>query len=92
MKVFVSGVVIDAADLDLLADFWGNLLGMEITRREDEWISLGPSLARSSAGVHASFQLSRIMTGASSTSSHSASMPMPVDASMNANAALHLPR
>ncbi|WP_225839571.1 VOC family protein [Streptomyces sp. NK08204] len=41
----VSGVVIDATDLDLLARFWSSLLGLDITRREDDWISLGPQLA-----------------------------------------------
>jgi hypothetical protein len=41
----VNGIVIDATDLDLLACFWGGLLGLEITRREDDWISLGPDLA-----------------------------------------------
>ena len=57
----------------------------------EAWLRRSPAL-ESSATVQASFQLSRMMTGASSTSSHSASMPMPVDASMKANAALRLPR
>ena len=41
----IGGVVIDAFDLDLLARVWGGLLGLEITRREDDWVSLGPQLA-----------------------------------------------
>lgn len=45
MSTRLSGIVIDAADLDLLARFWGGLLGLEITRREPAWISLGPGLA-----------------------------------------------
>jgi hypothetical protein len=45
MGIRMNGVVIDANDLDLLAGFWSGLLGLEVTRREDEWISLGPRLA-----------------------------------------------
>lgn len=45
MGIRLSGIVIDATDLDLLARFWSGLLGLEITRREDDWISLGPGLA-----------------------------------------------
>jgi Glyoxalase-like domain len=41
----LSGIVIDATDIDLLARFWSRLLGLEITRREDDWVGLGPSLA-----------------------------------------------
>jgi predicted enzyme related to lactoylglutathione lyase len=41
----INGVVIDANDLDLLARFWGELLGLAVTRREDDWVSLGPTLA-----------------------------------------------
>ena len=41
----ISGIVIDAVDLELLARFWSGLLGLEITRREADWISLGPRLA-----------------------------------------------
>jgi hypothetical protein len=44
-SIRVSGIVIDANDLDLLARFWSGLLALEITRREPDWISLGPSLA-----------------------------------------------
>jgi hypothetical protein len=54
-------------------------------------VGRSPAL-ESGAAIQASSQWSRMMTGASSTSSHSASIPMPVDASMKANAALRLPR
>lgn len=43
--VRVNGIVIDVIDLDRLARFWSGLLGLEITRREDDWVSLGPHLA-----------------------------------------------
>jgi hypothetical protein len=45
MGIRLSGIVIDTNDLALLARFWSGLLGLEITRREDEWVSLGPALA-----------------------------------------------
>lgn len=45
MSVRMSGIVIDATDLDLLAGFWSRLLELTITRREDGWISLGPGLS-----------------------------------------------
>jgi extradiol dioxygenase family protein len=45
MGIRVSGVVIDVNDLDSLARFWSELLGLEITRREDDWVSLGEGLA-----------------------------------------------
>ena len=45
MGVRINGIVIDATDLDRLADFWSRLLDLEITRREADWISLGPHLA-----------------------------------------------
>lgn len=45
MSVRLQGVVIDANDLGLLARFWSGLLGLEVTRREPDWISLGPGLA-----------------------------------------------
>ncbi|WP_255954487.1 VOC family protein [Streptomyces odontomachi] len=41
----INGIVIDANDLDLLAEFWSRLLDLDITRREADWISLGPTLA-----------------------------------------------
>ncbi|WP_433472465.1 VOC family protein [Spirillospora sp. CA-142024] len=43
--VRISGIVIDAVDLERMALFWSRLLDLEITRREDEWISLGSGLA-----------------------------------------------
>ncbi len=45
MGIRLSGVVIDATDLHRLARFWSSLLDLEITRRENDWISLGPALA-----------------------------------------------
>jgi predicted enzyme related to lactoylglutathione lyase len=45
MGIRVSGTVIDATDLDLLARFWSELLDLDITRREADWINLGPQLA-----------------------------------------------
>jgi hypothetical protein len=45
MGIRLNGIVIDANDLDLLAQFWSGLLGLQITRREDNWISLGRDLA-----------------------------------------------
>lgn len=44
-RVRIGGVVIDANDLDLLAGFWVALLGRSVTRREPDWVSLGPDLA-----------------------------------------------
>jgi Glyoxalase-like domain len=45
MSIRFGGVVIDATDLERLAQFWSSLLEVKITRREDDWISLGPHLA-----------------------------------------------
>lgn len=45
MGTRLSGIVIDVVDLDLLARFWSELLGLEVTRREQDWVSLGPGLA-----------------------------------------------
>ncbi|WP_067812779.1 VOC family protein [Actinomadura kijaniata] len=45
MGIRLGGVVIDATDLDLLTGFWSRLLDLEITRREEGWVSLGPRLA-----------------------------------------------
>jgi predicted enzyme related to lactoylglutathione lyase len=45
MGIRINGIVIDANDLDLLAEFWSRLLGLAITRREEDWISLGPHFA-----------------------------------------------
>ena len=36
MEIRINGVVIDAVDLDLLARFWSSMLGLEITRREED--------------------------------------------------------
>lgn len=44
MTARLSGIVIDANDLDRLAEFWSGLLGLPITRREPDWISLGRQL------------------------------------------------
>jgi Glyoxalase-like domain len=41
----VNGIVIDANELDRIAEFWSRLLNLPITRREANWISLGPHLA-----------------------------------------------
>ncbi|KAB2344175.1 VOC family protein [Actinomadura rudentiformis] len=41
----LGGIVIDTTDLELQARFWSGLLGLEITRREADWITLGPGLA-----------------------------------------------
>ena len=45
MSIRIHVVVIDANELDRLAEFWSRLLDLEITRREADWISLGPHLA-----------------------------------------------
>jgi catechol-2,3-dioxygenase len=45
MAIRMNGVVIDANDLELLAGFWSDLLGLEVTRRENDWVSLGPHFA-----------------------------------------------
>lgn len=45
MGTRLSGIVIDAVDLQLLSRFWSELLDLEVTRREEDWISLGPGLA-----------------------------------------------
>ncbi|WP_169982666.1 VOC family protein [Microbispora sp. H10836] len=45
MNIRLGGVVIDANDLDELADFWSRLLERDVTRRENDWVSLGPDLA-----------------------------------------------
>lgn len=41
----LGGIVIDTVDLDRLARFWGGLLNLQVTRREMDWVSLGPGLA-----------------------------------------------
>lgn len=45
MGIRLSGIVIDACDLDRLVRFWSELLDLEITRWEEEWVSLGPLFA-----------------------------------------------
>jgi Glyoxalase-like domain len=45
MGIRINGIVTDATNLDLLARFWSELLGLKITRRKDDWVSLGPDLA-----------------------------------------------
>ncbi|MEV1199754.1 VOC family protein [Microbispora rosea] len=45
MSVRLGGVVIDGVDLDRLARFWSSLLDLPVSRREDDWVSLGPDLA-----------------------------------------------
>ncbi|MFI0485861.1 VOC family protein [Actinomadura sp. 9N215] len=38
----VTTVVFDCTDLDVMEAFWGALLGMKTTSREDEWLDLQP--------------------------------------------------
>jgi len=38
----VTNIVIDCADLDVMAAFWGGLLGMKTMFREDDWLDLEP--------------------------------------------------
>ncbi|MEU8340348.1 hypothetical protein SAMN05443665_10031 [Actinomadura meyerae] len=38
----VTTLVFDCADLDAMAAFWGGLLGMKTTSREDDWLDLEP--------------------------------------------------
>ena len=45
MSLRLNSVVIDTNNLELLAGFWSALLGLEVTRRENDWISLDPHLA-----------------------------------------------
>lgn len=45
MSIRINGIVIDANDLESLAAFWSRLLGLAVTRREPDWVSLGPYLA-----------------------------------------------
>lgn len=50
-------VVLDCPDLDRLATFYGELLGLPVTDREDDWITLGdrgsgPALALQLAPDH----------------------------------------
>lgn len=38
----VGNIVIDSADLDVMAAFWGGLLGMRTTAVSDDWLDLEP--------------------------------------------------
>jgi catechol 2,3-dioxygenase-like lactoylglutathione lyase family enzyme len=38
----VGNIVIDCADLDAMAAFWGGLLGMKTTAVNDDWLDLEP--------------------------------------------------
>ncbi|NKZ05087.1 VOC family protein [Actinomadura latina] len=38
----VTTLVFDCTDLDVMADFWGGLLGMKTSVREDDWLDLEP--------------------------------------------------
>jgi len=46
------GVVVDADDIELLAAFWGAVLGVGISERFDDWIMLTPARG----GVYLAFQ------------------------------------
>ncbi|MEU8796934.1 VOC family protein [Spirillospora sp. NPDC048819] len=50
----VSHLVIDCADLDAMAAFWGGLLGMRTTDATGDWVDLEPL---GGAGPVLSFQL-----------------------------------
>lgn len=50
----VTNLVIDCSDLAAMAAFWGGLLGMEETGRDDDWRDLQPLGGR---GPVLSFQL-----------------------------------
>ncbi|WP_176611784.1 VOC family protein [Actinomadura sp. WMMB 499] len=38
----VGNLVFDCTDLDVMAGFWGGLLGMEETSRDEDWLDLQP--------------------------------------------------
>ncbi|TDD91021.1 VOC family protein [Actinomadura rubrisoli] len=50
----VTNLVFDCADLDAMAAFWGGLLGMKTTHRDDDWLDLEPL---GEGGPTLSFQL-----------------------------------
>ncbi|MFD0686522.1 VOC family protein [Actinomadura fibrosa] len=50
----VANIVIDCADLEALGAFWGGLLGMKPTGRDDDWLDLEPL---GEGGPTLSFQL-----------------------------------
>ncbi|WP_329519964.1 VOC family protein [Spirillospora sp. NBC_01491] len=38
----VTNVAVDCADRDVMAAFWGALLGMRVTYRDEDWLDLEP--------------------------------------------------
>jgi catechol-2,3-dioxygenase len=42
MNVKVTNLAFDCADLDVMARFWGSLLDMKVTARDDGWLDLEP--------------------------------------------------
>jgi predicted enzyme related to lactoylglutathione lyase len=40
---WIRGVVVDADDLELLAAFWGSVLGVGVAEQFDDWIMLTPA-------------------------------------------------
>lgn len=42
VKPRVTNLVFDCADMEALAAFWGELLSLEVTSREDDWLNLEP--------------------------------------------------
>jgi predicted enzyme related to lactoylglutathione lyase len=48
----VRGVVLDADDLELLAAFWGAVLGVVVAEQFDDWIMLTPA----AGGAYLAFQ------------------------------------
>ncbi|GAA3949622.1 hypothetical protein GCM10023085_35200 [Actinomadura viridis] len=42
MRPKVANVVIDCTDPELMAAFWGALLGMGVTGRDEDWVDLEP--------------------------------------------------
>ena len=49
---WVRGVVLDADDLELLAAFWGAVLGVVVAEQFDDWIMLTPA----AGGAYLAFQ------------------------------------
>jgi predicted enzyme related to lactoylglutathione lyase len=49
---WVRGVVLDADDIELLAAFWGAVLGVGVAERFDDWIMLTPA----PGGAYLAFQ------------------------------------
>jgi predicted enzyme related to lactoylglutathione lyase len=46
------GIVVDADDIDLLAAFWGAVLGVGVVEHYDDWVMLSPS----HGGAYLAFQ------------------------------------